>query len=130
LVDLQERLDGVLRLMLASSRRWLLTIDADWEHYVQFLAGENGVLVAECVSNEFLEGDARLSEEAEELLPELGWGWPAPPNQPNWVTVEEGEHIALDGSVLALQTLRRVLGCADDDVVQVNPFRSSTVVGA
>lgn len=32
-------------------------------------------------------GEERLTSEDEELLAELGWGWPAPPDQLNWQVV-------------------------------------------
>jgi hypothetical protein len=122
--ELELRLQEALELMMRSPSRWILIVETASEHYVQFLANEDGVLFAECVSNEFLKGEARLSEEAEELLPVLGWQWPAPPNQPNWVTVEFDEEAALDVAVLALHTLRRVFGCGDDEVLSARIFRS------
>lgn len=123
--ELDGRLSRALELMVRSPARWILVIETASELYVQFLADEEGTLVAECVSNQFLDGDVVLSEEAEELLPVLGWQWPAPPNQPNWITVEFHNDAALDTAVLALHTLRRVFGCDDDDPVFARLFRSA-----
>jgi hypothetical protein len=124
LSDLDLRLPEALGLMVRSPSRWILTVETISALYVQFLATEDGVLVAECVSNEFLHGHFGLSEEAEELLPVLGWDWPAPPDQLNWIKVEFDENAVLDSAVLALHTLRRVFGCGDDDVVYAQFFRS------
>lgn len=123
--ELDSRLPEELGLMLRSPNRWILIVTTKSGLYVQFLASEEGVLVAECVSNEFLHGETSLSEESEELLPALGWDWPAPPNQPNWIKVEFDENAALDSAVLAVHTLRRVFGCRDDDVVYARLFQSS-----
>jgi hypothetical protein len=123
--ELDSRLPAGLDLMVSSPTRWILIAKTNLGRYVQFLATEEGVLVAECVSNEFLQGESRLSEESEELLPVLGWDWPAPPNQPNWRRVEFDKNAALDSAVLAVHTLRRVFGCRDDDVVYARLFRSS-----
>lgn len=124
--EFDERLCPTLEAMLDGRGRWVLVVEGTPTRYVQFLTEER-VIVAECVSNEFLEGDDRLAEDAEELLPELGWDWPAPPNQPNWLTVQDDDNAALDISVLALQTMRRVFECTDESVVSARLYRSKLV---
>jgi hypothetical protein len=124
---LTEDLQTMLRLIAMATGRFIVIVDVPGGRYVQFMGSEAGSLIAECSSNEFLEGPERLSDEAEELLPELGWDWPAPPNQPNWVKVEHDEAGALDLAVLAAHTLRRVLGCAQSDLVELSAYRSTAV---
>jgi hypothetical protein len=121
--DVAFRLADVLELMVGSTARWVLIIETAGGRYVQFLAPEDGCLVAECVSNSYLPAEARLSEDDEELLAELGWGWPSPPKQLNWKTVEFDPAATIDSVVLALHTLRRVFGCRDDDQLKVKLAR-------
>jgi ADP-ribosylglycohydrolase len=123
LEDLETRLADVLELMAGSPSRWILIIETAGGRYVQFLASEEGALVSECVSNSYLSDASKLSEDDEELLAELGWGWPSLPKQLNWRTIESELGATIDSAVLALHTLRRVFGCRDGDSVQVKLFR-------
>lgn len=124
LLDLESRLMRVLQLMTGSPGRWILIISFG-KYYVQFLAPEEGGLIAECVSNAYQPEGAGLSLEQEELLPELGWGWPAPPDHLNWHAVEWESDSYTDLAALGIQTLRRVFGCLDDDALTVKFFHSS-----
>ena len=120
-------LEEALGLMVRSPGRWILIVEAPGHRYVQFLAPEDGGLVAECVSNAYLDDEWRLSEDDEELLPQLGWGWPEPPDQLNWQTVEFAEVAVLDVAVLAVHTLRQVFDVEDEDALLVLLDRSSRV---
>jgi hypothetical protein len=104
--DVASRLSDALELMVGSSARWALKIETAGGRYVQFLAPEDGCLVAECVSNSYLPAEAKLSEDDVELLAELGWGWPSPPKQVSWRTVEF-DAATMDSAVLAVHTQRR-----------------------
>jgi hypothetical protein len=123
LEHLETCLADVLQFMVNSLSRWILIIQMARGRYVQFLASEEGALISECVSNSYLLDTSKLSEDDEELLAELGWGWPSPPKQLNWRTVEFGPGTTVDCAVLAVHTLRRVFGRRDDDELQVKLFR-------
>ncbi len=92
--------------------------------YVQVLATSEGVLFAECVSNEFLQDDDQLGNRENELLPILGWDWPAPPNKPNWTFQDELLNTGNAVSDLLIKTIRRVFSCTDDDILLLKVFPS------
>ena len=124
---LQCRLPRALDLMRKSRSRWILILETPSEHYIQFLATENGVLVSECVSNEYLEArdpKYRLTHDAEVLLHAFGWKAPELPKQPNWQTVGESEKAGIDAAVITLRTLRRIFDCHDEDVLNLKFFKS------
>jgi hypothetical protein len=118
LSDLAER-------MLRTPGRWVLVLEIEDVplHYTQLWTDhDDGVILAECVSNEFLEGPSRLTDEQKELLPTLGWDWPAPPNQPNWRSIEFQQDAALGAAILVAHTMRKVFGCTDQDDIIVRLF--------
>ena len=80
LVSLEDVLPEVLEEMRTHPAGWVMVVDSPVPpaRYVQVLAPYDGGLFAEAVSNEFLEGDERLGDRENELLPLLGWQWPAP----------------------------------------------------
>jgi hypothetical protein len=125
---LQCRLPRALDLMRKSRSRWILILETPSEHYIQFLATENGVLVSECVSNEYLEArplQFRLTADAELHLQVFGWKPPELPKQPNWQTVGEGQKAAVDAAVIALRTFRRIFDCQDEDALNLQFFKST-----
>jgi len=105
---------------------WVFVVDRHGPplRYVQVLAPPGGGLIAECVSNEYLEGDERLSVENEELLPTLGWDWPSPPQKRNWFFHDEVLNSGSAIGMLLMKTLREVFGLADDDIVTMTVFPS------
>jgi hypothetical protein len=118
LSDLAER-------MLRTPGRWVLVLEVEDVpmHYTQLWTDhDDNVILAECVSNEFLEGPSRLTDEQEELLPTLGWDWPAPPNQPNWRSIDFQNDAALGAAILVAHTMRKVFGCTDQDDIIVRLF--------
>jgi hypothetical protein len=121
---LKCRLPKALDLMFSSSCRWILINETRDGFYLQFLATENGAVISECVSNEYRPPESMLSVDMEETLPTLGWNWPAPPNQMNWQTIEYDQERVLDSANLATHTLRRIIGCQDDDLMRAKLTRS------
>ena len=91
-------------------------------YFVQALVNEHGDVCAECVSNVFIADGFKLTEEQEELLPSLGYAWPAPPSSPNW---QLSDPLLSSGSVISrlfMRTLREVLHIQESDVVNVSVY--------
>jgi len=70
--------------------RWIFILDAGRSggRYVQVLVYEDGSIVAEASSNNFLEGSDCLSAEQEKMLLTMGWHEPHLPGKPNWWSVQ------------------------------------------
>jgi hypothetical protein len=126
--EVQCSLAGLLRLYAESPGRWIVIIDEPQVpgYYVQFICYEDGALLAEAVSNEYLPEHLWLTEDQEETLERLGWTQPSPPEFPNWVTV----HPTVDPPVHQVaarvnKTLRQVFGLGADSPVIVKVFTSA-----
>jgi hypothetical protein len=87
---LHRDLVGLIDLPVSSPGRWILILDAGRPggRYVQLLVCEDGSIVAEASSNDFLEGPDRLSAEEEAALSAIGWNEPCLPGKPNWWSVQ------------------------------------------
>ena len=66
--EVKRGLTSVLHRLLLDPGRWILIIEDAQNRYVQFLAFEDGSLVAETVSNLYLSDAKRWTEEAEAAL--------------------------------------------------------------
>ena len=123
--EVSRDLEAFLQRMIESDGQWVLLLEIEQNslHYVQLLTDrEEETLLAECVSNEYLQGSDRLTERQEELLPTVGWGWPAPPNERNWFTIEFNSSSSLETAIRIVHTLRRVFECSDETVLKVAFF--------
>ena len=125
--DVEAVLADILDLLREDERRLILIIEhvKPPKRYVQVLAPSDGALIAECVSNEFLQGDDRLGDRDNELLPVLGWDWPTPLNKPNWSFHDELLNTGSAVSELLIKTIRQVFDCTDDDILVIKMFPSS-----
>ena len=125
--EIEDGLAWVLDTMRDDDRRWIMVIELidDPSRHVQVLAPGVGGLWAECVSNEFLVGESRLSEDQCEVLPLLGWEWPGPPSSPNWHFHDQLLDTGTALAGLLLRTLRRVLEVAPDDLLTVRLIRKT-----
>jgi hypothetical protein len=125
--DLESFLAEVLDLLRDDQRRWILIIEPTTSpsRYVQVIASSDARLFAECVSNEFLARDERLTIEQDELLPVLGWDWPAPPAKPNWSFHDELLNTGHAIGMLLIKTISQVFACTDDDILTLKVFPSS-----
>ena len=83
-----EGIETVLRALCERLGRWILITECGPYRYWQALAYEDGSLVAEEISNHWIEGDLRWTSEREERLKELGWLYPDPSHRPNWSRME------------------------------------------
>jgi hypothetical protein len=125
--DVEAVLADILDLMRENARRWILIIEPvkSPRRFVQVLAPSNGALIAECVSNEFLQGDDQLGDRENELLSVLGWDWPAPLNKPNWSFHDELLNTGSAVRELLIKTIRRVFDCTEDDILALKMFPSA-----
>lgn len=123
LVSLVELLDNHCR----RPGRWILIAEDARipHHFWQALCFEDGSMVAEVVSNYYLEGDDRWAAEQEERLAELGWLRPDPPRQTNWLRVEATRApLVSDAAFQAFLTLTDVFGLRATGVLRVQLFSS------
>ena len=84
---LHRDLVGLIDLLVSSPGRWILILCVGphkYGRYVQLLVHEDGSILAEACSNNYLEGSDRLSAEEETELSAIGWNEPRPPDKPNW----------------------------------------------
>jgi len=108
LAELEAILEGLLRRLVFGPGRWALIAEDRDGRYVQVLAFEDGSLVAEAVSNKYLQTEQRWIEADEDRLLALGWGRPVD-KRPNWrVTYPTISPDVAEVSALLLATLRTV----------------------
>jgi len=131
--EIEDGLATVLERLLLDPGRWILIFEhgANTARYVQFIAFEDGSLVAETVSNHFLSDDSRWAPESEAALRTLGWSDPEAPRSPNWLVVWPTRSPSIaEITALIVATLRRVLALGDRDRVTVklhsSPRRGGT----
>ncbi len=94
LAALRYDIVGLIDRLVSAPGRWIFILDAGRPggRYVQLLVYEDGSIVAEASSNNFLEGSDRLSIEQEKALVTMGWHEPCPPGKPNWWSVQATMH--------------------------------------
>lgn len=129
MVTLEVGLAHLLAMLSADPGRWILIIEhreGAAMRYLQYLLFEDGSLVAETVSNEYLEEPHLLSAEDEAVLVALGWNPPRPADdQPNWGIVEDTINPDLEAAArLGIATLRAGFSALDDDLLKVIMFSS------
>lgn len=92
---------------------------------MQALAFEDGSLVVEAAGGSGAEISKRLSQEAEDLLGELGWESPSLPSSPNWRRVESTTSPDIDGvATQMIRTLRDGFGLKGRDQILITLFAS------
>jgi hypothetical protein len=123
-----EGLEEILERLLADPGRWILIIEAGPDaapYYVQYLLFEEGSLVVEAVSNYFLEGVNRLTDQDEHQLAMLGWQPPTDLTHPNWTAVQATLMPDIAAAAqLGVDTLRTVFRVGDDDLLRLKMFSS------
>jgi hypothetical protein len=90
LSTLRRDLVGLIDLLDSNPGRWILILGVGphkYGRYVQLLVCEDGSIIVEAGSNNFLEGSDRLSSEEEKSLAAIGWKKPRLPEKPNWWAV-------------------------------------------
>lgn len=108
LAELEANLEGLLSRLVFGPGRWALIAEDSDGRYVQVLAFEDGSLVAEAVSNNYLHTEQRWIEADEDKLLALGWARPVG-KRLNWrVTYPTISPDVAEVSALLLVTLRTV----------------------
>jgi hypothetical protein len=87
---LGRHLVRLIDTLVKSPGRWILILDVGEAggRYVQLLVHEDGSILYEASSNNFLEGSDCLSSQEEQMLESMGWTRPGGRNRPNWWAVE------------------------------------------
>jgi hypothetical protein len=125
LAELARHLEDLLGRLAFGPGRWILIAVDNRARYVQVLAYEDGSVLAEAVSNNYLATEDRWSEHDEKSLTSIGWQRPSSPEWPNWsavfptITPDLGQITAL-----LLATLRSVFRLGDADFVGLILFSS------
>jgi len=121
--DLVELID----LLVVSPGRWIFILDAGHlgGRYVQLLVYEDGSVVAEASSNNFLEESDRLSAEQDKALVTMGWNEPSLPAKPNWWSVQATiDPDTKEVASLVLGTLDVAYRLCSSDVIVARVFSS------
>ena len=136
LAAFERGLESLLGGLCPRPGRWILIVedDARRAHFWQALCFEDGSLVAEVVSDFYLEGDDRWTPDQAEQLAALGWDAPDPPRRTNWIVVEPTTSPPVaQVATRAVATLREVFGLGDGDELFVklfgSPIRGDTPAG-
>jgi hypothetical protein len=125
MADFAEGLEAVLRVISERPGRWIVIAESGPFRYWQALAYEDGALVAEVISNHWIDEHFRWTPEQENRLQNLGWICPDPPHRPNWSRVESTTSPDVAGvAQMAIDTLRQVFGLTEEDKLEVKQFSS------
>ena len=128
LSTLRRDLIGLIDLLVSNPGRWILILCVGphkYGRYVQLLVCEDGSIVAEACSNNFLEGSDRLSSEEERSLVTIGWKEPRPPDKPNWWAVWPTIHPdTKEVAHLLLGTLEGVYALCGAEMITCRLFSS------
>ena len=113
--------------LVESPGRWILILDVGETggRYVQLLVHEDGSILYEASSNNFLEGRDCLNSQQERMLESMGSTAPGGRNRPNWWAVEatiypETKAVALH----LLETLKMVFSVGSSDIINARLISS------
>jgi len=124
LAELDAHLEELLYRLVFGPGRWVLIIEDPLGRYVQVLAFEDGSLVAEVVSNHYLEDEQRWGQADGDKLVALGWSAPGE-KRPNWqVSYATISPDIAEVAVLLTATLRTVFGLGEAGPLTVTMFSS------
>ena len=122
LAELGAMLEGLLNRLVFGPGRWALIAEDSDGRYVQALAFEDGSLIAEVISNNYLQGERRWSEADEEKLLDLGWDRPVG-KRLNWrVSHPTISPDVAESSALLLVTLRTVFRLGEAGPLRLSMF--------
>lgn len=121
LSTLRRDLVGLIDLLVNSPGRWIFILDVGPHgvgRYVQLLVHEDGSILAEACSNNYLEGSRRLNTEEEAALVAIGWKEPRPPGKPNWWAMQATIHPdTSEVARLVLATFEGVYGLCGAEMI-------------
>jgi hypothetical protein len=124
--ELRASLAGLLDRLTSAPGRWLVILEIGPEenpYYVQFIAYEDGSLIAEAVSDHYLPPNRRIGEQGSGELRRMGWLTPLEGG--NWRLVEDT--VAPDvplATGMAIAALTAVYGAGEDAPVRAALFDS------
>jgi hypothetical protein len=127
LADFEVGLPDLLPSLCERPGRWILIAEDARRptRFWQALCFEDGSMVAEVVSNRYLEGDERWTPWDEDRLQALGWEPPDQPRRPNWLVVEATTSPPIDVvATRAVATLQTIFGIEDGDRLKLIMFSS------
>jgi len=113
--------------LVESPGRWILILDVGEPggRYVQLLVHEDGSILYEASSNNFLEGRDCLSSQQEQMLESMGWSAPEERNRPNWWAVEATIYPETKAVALRLlEALEKVFSVGSSDVINARLISS------
>lgn len=119
LAELETMLEPLLAAMIGDEGRWITVIERGTApvRYVQCLAleGSGSAVVAEAISDAYLDDGSQLSRYEIGSLRQLGWSL-ADPEDDNWRIIEEAPGRTVhDLACRMLATLRWAFGCAPEE---------------
>ncbi len=125
--EIESRLRGLLHRYTEAPGRWIFIIGEPRDHgyYVQFICYEDGALLPEVVSNEYLPEALWLSDVQEQALTQLGWKRPHPPQAPNWLSVHPTVDPPVDEVAVRVIKTLEVLGMKADSPLVIKIFTST-----
>jgi hypothetical protein len=133
--DFAVGLPNLLQSLCERPGRWILIAEDTRrpQRFWQALCFEDGSMVAEVVSNRYLEGDERWTPWDEDRLLGLGWEPPEQLRRPNWLVVETSTSPSIDAVAgRAIETLRRIFALEETDRINLimfsSPIRGDTPV--
>ncbi|MGA2805023.1 MAG: hypothetical protein ABSF89_11635 [Acidimicrobiales bacterium] len=124
---LHRDLVQLIDVLVKSPGRWILILDSGHPggRYVQLLLCEDGSIVAEASSNNFLEGRDRLSAAQDGALAGIGWNEPRLPKRPNWWSTQATiDPDTKEVARLVLEAFAAVYGLRDSDPITARVLSS------
>jgi len=116
--ELQNSIGPLLTRLTNDPGRWILIVEIDeaHDHFLRFVAYEDGSLVVETLGNKYLQGVYRLSEGQIIDLAAIGWKKPTVGGRATWAFSEATHSPEIDEvSDLVIRTLRRIFKSVDSD---------------
>ena len=113
--------------LVESPGRWILILDVGETggRYVQLLVHEDGSILYEASSNNFLEGRDCLSSQEEQMLESMGWTRPGGRNRPNWWAVQATIYPETKAVALRLlEALEKAFSVGSSDVINARLISS------
>jgi hypothetical protein len=109
--ELKKSIGPLLTRLTNDPGRWILIVEIDeaHDHFLRFVAYEDGSLVVETLGNKYLQGAYLLSEAQMTGLAVIGWQEPVVGGRATWAFTEATQSPEIDEvSDLVITTLRRV----------------------